>query len=106
MKDHLESMLEEIQAGNALLLDVRELDEWQAGHLELAQLVPLSDLQGGKKFGLPKNKKLYLHCRSGMRSGTAKPLLEKQGFKTVISLGEGFKELTTEGFELAVNYAS
>jgi len=52
------------------LLDVREDDEWQAGHIEGAQHIPLGEL--GDRLGeLPSGKTIVAVCRSGARSAAA-----------------------------------
>lgn len=102
MNDKITTVVEELKAGEAQLFDVREKDEWNAGHLVLAELVPLSGLQAGvvpEQYDL--SKKTYLHCRSGVRVYSAAPLLEQMGFKNVIPLDEGFLELVSEGVERA-----
>ena len=52
------------------LLDVREDDEWQAGHIEGAQHIPLGEL-GTRLAELPTDKTVVAVCRSGARSGAA-----------------------------------
>ena len=52
------------------LLDVREDDEWQAGHIEGAQHIPLGEL-GDRLSELPSGKTIVAVCRSGSRSGSA-----------------------------------
>lgn len=77
-----------LKAGDAVLIDVREADEWaETGVAEPAVLLALSDLRGAReqwKSFLEKNrdKTLLLYCRSGNRSGYAAALLAKEGFKT------------------------
>lgn len=95
--------------GSAALLDVRELREWNAGHLSDAILVPLSDIQAGSKDTsklseelskkLPKDKVIYFHCRSGGRVLIAADLLKPFGFD-IRPLKLGFESLTQEGFEV------
>jgi rhodanese-related sulfurtransferase len=96
---HLEILKKEFENGLAQIFDVRELDEWNEGHLKGAHLVPLSELRVGLE---PENKdhslKTYIYCRSGNRVNMAKPLLESMGFKEVIALREGFVDLFENGF--------
>jgi len=73
--------------GQALLVDVREPDEWADGVAAPAELLALSDLTGPRqawKSFLEKNrdKELILYCRSGGRSGRAAQLLASEGFRT------------------------
>jgi rhodanese-related sulfurtransferase len=98
----LSKIEEEVKAGTAKLLDVREQDEWDAGHLKNAELVQLSRLNDGDiPESLDKSVKTYLHCRSGQRVHMAAPLLSQAGFDNVIPLSEGFESLLEEGFEEA-----
>lgn len=61
------------------LLDVREDDEWQAGHIEGAQHIPLGEL--GERIGeLPAGARIVAVCRSGSRSGAAVRGLKQLGF--------------------------
>jgi rhodanese-related sulfurtransferase len=62
------------------LLDVREDDEWQAGHIDGAQHIPLGQL--GERLGeLPAGKTIVAVCRSGSRSDAAVRGLRQTGRK-------------------------
>lgn len=62
-----------------LLLDVRQQDEYKAGHVAGALLIPLDQL--AKRQGeLPKARAIVCICRSGSRSGSASQLLREAGF--------------------------
>ncbi len=91
-----------LSTGAAVLVDVREADEWEAGHLIVATNVPLSELRnGGGSDGLPRDKILYLHCQSGRRVLPAADLLIGFGFRDVRALPWGFPELVRRGFAQA-----
>ncbi len=71
-KDSLEKIRELLAAKKAILVDVREKVEWDAGHIEGAKLVPMSSLKGNipddqlqKLF--PPDKIVYLYCAGGYR---------------------------------------
>lgn len=94
-----------IQDQKAILLDVREQEEWNQGHLTLARLLSLSKLKDptlGKQLvmGLPKDKTIYLHCKSGGRCMQAAELLEKMGYK-VSPIKQGYEDLLKAGFSKA-----
>ena len=81
-------ILAEVQAGKAVLVDVREEAEWDEGHLKLAKPLPLSSVEGVDAKGraaatkdLPRNKMVFLHCKSGVRCMKAANILEKDGLK-------------------------
>ncbi len=76
-----------VAAGTAVLIDVREPNEWRDGVVTGALLLPLSDLQGDRQQWKPvlaanADKELILYCRSGNRSGIAVRLLAGEKFKT------------------------
>ena len=77
----------ELQNNTALLIDVREPDEFAVGHAENAKNIPLGDIEEGKLTEATKTVKIYVYCRSGKRAGVAKTALEKQGYANVESLG-------------------
>ncbi len=76
--DELESAL---QSG-APLIDVREIDEYQAGHVPSAVLVPLASVPYAlERF--PRDQRAYVICRSGARSFRACEFLVDQGLDAV-----------------------
>ncbi|MEY9843272.1 rhodanese-like domain-containing protein [Streptacidiphilus sp. MAP5-3] len=67
---------------DAVLLDVREQDEWDAGHAESALHVPMSEFVA--RIGeLPEAEPLYVVCRVGGRSAQVVQYLVQQGRKAV-----------------------
>jgi rhodanese-related sulfurtransferase len=79
-----------MQSSGALLLDVREADEYAQGHAPGSTLIPLSELERRlQEIGGYKNKPVALICRSGNRSGQAQRLLEKAGFNTTVNIAGG-----------------
>jgi rhodanese-related sulfurtransferase len=82
--------LQLINHKNAVVLDVRESSEYDAGHVLNSKLVPLGKLK--ERMGeleKYKNQPIVVVCRSGNRSGTACFLLGKQGFSQVYNLAGG-----------------
>lgn len=90
--------------GKAVLVDVREQSEWDAGHLKVAKSIPLSGLGELKADELarkvPKGKVVYCHCAAGGRALMAAEILEKFGYD-VRPLEPGYKDLLKAGFEAA-----
>jgi phage shock protein E len=104
-KDSLATVKENLKAGKAVLLDVREQKEWDAGHLNAARLVPQSKLKMEKGLDellktLPKDKVIYTHCRAGTRALACGEILKKRGFD-VRPLQAGYQDLVEAGFEKA-----
>ena len=61
------------------LLDVREDDEWMAGHIDGAQHIPLGEL-AARLGELPKDRTIVAVCRSGGRSEAAVRGLRRLGY--------------------------
>ena len=101
--DPIAQVKTDVAAGKAVLVDVREQAEWDNGHLKAAQLVPLSLLSKDGAVipaSLPKDRPLYLHCRSGGRSLKAAEILKAKGYDAR-ALEAGYGQLVKDGFEKA-----
>jgi rhodanese-related sulfurtransferase len=72
----------ELLDDGALLLDVREDDEWNAGHAEQAQHIVLASVPD-QVDDLPRDRVIVCVCRSGGRSARAGQFLKEQGFDAV-----------------------
>lgn len=101
-KDSLSTVKEKIAEKKAVLVDVRDLVEWNAGHVQGAVLVPWRDLQdklteAQVKEKIPKDKIVYTHCAVGYRSLRAAKILKKYGYE-VRALKPGYEELVKAGF--------
>ena len=73
---------------NALIIDIRRLKEWNDGHLASAQHIPLQNIAKQSTTLLPdKGQKIYIYCRSGVRSGKARNILRQLGYSDVINAG-------------------
>jgi phage shock protein E len=101
-KDPIAQVKTSVAAGGAVLVDVREQVEWDGGHLQAASLLPLSVLSKGGEIpaSLPKDKPVYLHCKSGGRCLKAAEILKAKGYDAR-PLAEGYGQLVKDGFEKA-----
>lgn len=71
-----------------ILIDVRELDEYNDGHLPNAILIPYHLIEYRiDELNQYKNKNIVLYCQSGRRSSIALSILNKYGFNNVYDLG-------------------
>ena len=70
------------------LLDVRELPEWEAGHVPGSTCVPWHDLVDAPA-GVDPERPVAVVCTTGPRAATAAGLLARQGFREVIHVAEG-----------------
>lgn len=68
------------------IIDVREVDEVQAGHIPGVMNMPLGLLEF-RMHELNKNEPYIIVCRSGARSGRATQFLESQGFDVANMIG-------------------
>jgi len=77
-----------VAEGKAVLIDVREPDEWaKTGVAAPAVLLALSDLRGARQSWDPflkqnRDRELILYCHSGGRSGRAAQFLAEEGYRT------------------------
>lgn len=77
---------------DAVMFDVRERDEWNAGHIEGATLLPLSMLrQNPELFKPPGGKSCILYCQRGKRSMMAGEILRQAGFMNLYSMAGGYE---------------
>lgn len=88
------------QANNILIVDVREPNEYQFGHIQASINVPRGILETASTFGYEdtepqlagaKDKSIILACRSGKRSLWAGCTMQSLGFKNVFSLKTGIR---------------
>lgn len=74
---------------NACIIDVREAHEFEAGHIVNAINIPLSELRE-RMNEIPKDKPVYLHCRSSQRSYNAICALQGNGYRNVFNIMGSF----------------
>ena len=70
-----------LDAGDLVLVDVREKREWQSGHAKGARHVPLSALSGKLSALQREGKQVAFVCASGHRSGSACGMAQRQGIE-------------------------
>lgn len=79
-------MLPELKKNGATLVDVRSAAEFAGGSAPGTINIPLQEL--GSRLGeIPKASPVVLCCASGTRSGMAKMMLKKNGYKQVFNIG-------------------
>src|SRR5438132_9246555 len=82
-----------------LLVDVREQDEWNEGHLPGAVHIPRGNLESRIERAAPdRSGSIVLYCQSGNRSVFAAKTLEELGYENVVSLAGGFTDWKRNGF--------
>lgn len=75
------------------VIDVREQDEWDSGHLNMALHIPKDQLPEKIKESCPDlDQPICLYCRAGLRSLAAARILIALGYKNIYSLKGGLTE--------------
>ncbi|HWB55730.1 MAG TPA: molybdopterin-synthase adenylyltransferase MoeB [Gaiellaceae bacterium] len=108
----VKSQIEEVDAARAsavrdtdspVFVDVRELNEWDEGHIPGAIHVPRGNLESRIEAAIPdRETPLILYCASGARSAFAAKTLEEMGYENVSSLAGGFTDWKRNGFPFDV----
>ncbi len=80
--DALPSVMSKDLPGGIYLLDVREDDEWTAGHAPDAVHIPMGKLNE-RAAEIPQDREVYVICRSGARSAYASQALAGAGWRPV-----------------------
>ncbi|NJO32300.1 MAG: rhodanese-like domain-containing protein [Rhodospirillales bacterium] len=76
------NLMRRIRVGDVVVLDVRDVSEFEAGHIPGARSIPLDELESALK-SLPKNREIVAYCR-GLYCGLAEDavaLLRKKGYR-------------------------
>ena len=87
-----------LRDAGAFVLDVRQPDEWAAGHIPGATLIPLGELQD-RLAEVPGDRQVVVVCRSGNRSAQGRDALLAAGFPAVTSMAGGMNDWTAAGYE-------
>ncbi len=83
----------------AVLLDVREDTEWQAGHAESAQHLGKGILERDLEQRFPDpNAEIIMYCGGGFRSVLACYTAQSMGYRNVASLAGGYKGMVAAGW--------
>lgn len=87
--------VQQLQDDGAIVLDVREMEEFADGHIIGAINAPLSELKTGERTVLDKKQSYIVICRSGSRSKEASELLINEGYD-LVNVSEGMSSWTGE----------
>jgi molybdopterin/thiamine biosynthesis adenylyltransferase/rhodanese-related sulfurtransferase len=90
-----------VDAGAAIVIDVREQDEWDEGHIPGAVHIPRGYLESRIERTAPDpSRQVLLYCSAGNRSAFAAKTLEEMGYEDVVSLSGGFTDWKRNGFPI------
>jgi rhodanese-related sulfurtransferase len=87
--------LEEARRSGALLIDVRQPEEYEAGHVPGARLVPMGDVVA-RSSEVPLDKPVYVICQTGVRSLKATRFYRSRGIDAW-SVAGGTKDWAESG---------
>jgi rhodanese-related sulfurtransferase len=96
-----EQLREMLRRGDDVaVIDVREPNEWNLGHIPGAVHIPRGVLESGIEPRVPRERKVVLYCASGNRSALAAEMLGQMGYRDVSSLSTGFRGWAQAGGEV------
>jgi hydroxyacylglutathione hydrolase len=96
----MRAVRERLQRGEPLVVvDVRQVHEWAAGHLPRAELVEAGALPYAE-LNFPRDGLLATHCGHGQRAATGLSVLEQRGYRNLALIAEGIDEWRTAGGEV------
>lgn len=72
---------------NIIILDVREKEEFESGHIKNAINIPLNDIEDVTDEILNPECDILVYCRSGVRSISAARILDELGYQNVLDFG-------------------
>jgi molybdopterin/thiamine biosynthesis adenylyltransferase/rhodanese-related sulfurtransferase len=82
-----------------VLVDVRERNEWNQGHIPDAVLVPMGELESRIADEAPDHARaVVLYCASGNRSARAAKTLQELGYENAVSMAGGFIAWSEQGY--------
>jgi rhodanese-related sulfurtransferase len=95
----VDALAERIDAGKApMIIDVRSEDEYLAGHVPGAQLIPHDQMSSYvESLAAHKDTEIVLYCKSGRRAGMAGDVLEEAGFSNLKILDGSFQAWSAAG---------
>src|SRR5688572_7126708 len=92
-----------LAAEESLVVDVRERDEWEEGHIPGAVHIPRGSLESRIESAVSdRSRTLVVYCAGGSRSAFAAKTLEELGYEHVLSLTGGFTDWKRNGFPFEI----
>lgn len=86
-------------SSNLTIYDVRTPDEYAAGRVENASLLPLDDIRNNVRPAESTNTSIGVYCRTGQRSSEAVKLLKHAGYTNITDLG-GLADVQRAGYKI------
>lgn len=89
----------QLREEGAFILDVREPQEWEAGHIPGATLIPLGQIPD-RLSEIPQDQPVVVVCRSGNRSAQATQFLRQSGYGLTTSMSGGMNQWAAANLEI------
>ena len=90
-----------IKLNNPLILDVRTPEEYKAGYIQNAVLIPVQTLQSRiEELDIYRNGPVLIYCATGNRSTVASKILIDSGFKEILNLRYGIEDWHSKKFPI------
>jgi rhodanese-related sulfurtransferase len=96
----LDAFKDGVEASGALVIDVREVSEYEEGHIPGAVNIPIRTLAANLDK-VPTDRQIYVYCRTGFRAGEALSSLGMLGYDNVLSYKPGWVGWTDAGQEVS-----
>ena len=84
----------------AILLDVREPNEWNLGRIPGAVFLPRGNLESKVEDAIPRDARVIVYCARGNRSALAADTMRQMGYGSVASMSGGFQQWAMEDREV------
>jgi sulfur-carrier protein adenylyltransferase/sulfurtransferase len=92
------------ETGDPVIVDVREQDEWDEGHIPGAIHIPRGNLESRIEAAAPsRERQVVIYCAAGNRSAFAAKTLEELGYEDAVSLAGGFTDWKRNGFPVELS---
>ena len=87
-------------AERPVVIDLREPNEWNLGHLPGALHIPRGRLESQIEARVRRDQPVVLYCQGGSRSALAADTLRQMGYARVVSMAGGFRDWAVSGGEV------
>ena len=95
----IDQVMEKLRKGEDFeLVDVREDNEWDKGHIKSARHLGRGILERDIEKAIPDfDREIVLYCGGGFRSALSADMLQKMGYRNVVSMDGGFRGWKEKG---------
>ena len=89
---------------DAMVMDTRQILEWEAGHVDGAVFIPFYEVMD-RLAEIPRDKEVYVYCGSGYRASAVTSLLQHLGYDNVIHVDDNFGNAAEAGLPVVSEIA-